>query len=1147
MGKWIACGMYALVKTALMVAVVSLPTSKLWKKPTHWLAWIELASAVVLSSIAYMQLQGSDPGYLCEELLWKEEDNSTDEQLLTSEDDDESLSGSDDDSVALQIRSHSGLDAQKQYRLDKIRRIQETLRALEKHSSEDSTDGTDGEASTHPSSMTAMEFCEHCDLFPPLRSHHCRPCGKCVATFDHHCFVLATCIGEKNHCRFWWFLFLETCEILAGLDVVYSSFRPASIKHTWIHANIYGFLLTTLLLIPLLFVGSLLAFHTFVAMTGVFYGVGSKVNPNDVAVVTDPGYVDGSFILEWKGWVSQRLSTMVFAIIVEELLGYKVSMYKTSDGAGMGQRMSSVGLGSCAPVHANVESWYEEKVYDNETYRAGSIGYDGRSGVYTTTDLIKEGDTVAPPNQFGADFWRDYRTSDILINRLSTEVDPAKVTVATMKAKCPDGTLGCKDGCSQTKACSDNVLASKKCVVVLLMETYYDPGYVEAVFANNKIPARFCFIGSDNLEQYVVDATDPMIFYHYEPDPFHTTYPDKFERVFLPRTRPENTALYTGKFGENGFGEDTDNPVSVDFPSTNLAKYASSLLQEFHPISNVYSRMEIQEVHMTRLMSTYVQILGSKVTPIVPEDVYYSTACAWLRENYPVWKGWMDRLPLCNIFEHMKYTLSHCDDAKPQLIQFVWIFPHPDDPTRPYNCDGGGELPPIMYSSRSCEWLKANTFVWYGWIWQAPGCDDSFYNYSVSECDARAKRTISFWWLVPDPTDSKTSIECVTNEGLPADVIVDCEYTPYEATIVTTTVVLAGIQIVVLLGMIIFVYYFRNEPIIKRSQWEFLIVMIIGGIMMSVAAVIYAGEPSRLSCGARPVVTSTGFTLIFGALVMKSLRVYRVFMSGAMKRVVLSSSRMFKMLGMFLLVDTLIFVVWFAVDFPAPSFIDVEVPQLGGKTIQHHVCNSTSFIYTALLIFWKAIVLFMGLYLSFLIRKVSADFQESIWIFSSSLVVLFGSIIVLPMAYLVELPAHIFYSFLSFALLGCTSTVMTMMLVPKIFRLHEQAADSTTTTTRMERTRQSQEDGTSSVNTESTEQPSSKPSRLRLPMLVKKASAHVTPVTPVTRFNPNEVGDDKSDKEDTHKEGKKKKKEKSKFKMSKKRKSAPSSSSSGGE
>uniref|UniRef100_A0A7S0GL60 Palmitoyltransferase n=1 Tax=Proboscia inermis TaxID=420281 RepID=A0A7S0GL60_9STRA len=51
-----------------------------------------------------------------------------------------------------------------------------------------------------------QEVCQTCNIMPPLRAHHCRICDKCVATFDHHCLFIGTCIGERNHCRFWWFL-----------------------------------------------------------------------------------------------------------------------------------------------------------------------------------------------------------------------------------------------------------------------------------------------------------------------------------------------------------------------------------------------------------------------------------------------------------------------------------------------------------------------------------------------------------------------------------------------------------------------------------------------------------------------------------------------------------------------------------------------------------------------------------------------------------------------------------------------------------------------------------------------------------------------------------------------------------------------------
>ncbi|CAN4083517.1 unnamed protein product [Withania somnifera] len=101
--------------------------------------------------------------------------------------------------------------------------------------------------------------CSYCDVVQPPRAKHCHDCDKCVLQFDHHCVWLGTCIGQGNHCPFWWYICGETALSL-WTGTLYIQFLKSNISKPWWLYAIMILLLVTLFFC-LIFLLLLLLFH----------------------------------------------------------------------------------------------------------------------------------------------------------------------------------------------------------------------------------------------------------------------------------------------------------------------------------------------------------------------------------------------------------------------------------------------------------------------------------------------------------------------------------------------------------------------------------------------------------------------------------------------------------------------------------------------------------------------------------------------------------------------------------------------------------------------------------------------------------------------------------------------------------------------
>lgn len=121
------------------------------------------------------------------------------------------------------------------------------------------------------SELLYKDSCQVCKITNlPLRSHHCKKCGKCVSKYDHHCSFTGTCIGENNHFNFIIFLFFQSIALILALYGLFKTiviFLSKNIRSKLTDIPPSIFIYIFFLIIFFVYVEYLFFFHTYLICT----------------------------------------------------------------------------------------------------------------------------------------------------------------------------------------------------------------------------------------------------------------------------------------------------------------------------------------------------------------------------------------------------------------------------------------------------------------------------------------------------------------------------------------------------------------------------------------------------------------------------------------------------------------------------------------------------------------------------------------------------------------------------------------------------------------------------------------------------------------------------------------------------------------
>ncbi|XP_026151834.1 probable G-protein coupled receptor 156 isoform X2 [Mastacembelus armatus] len=247
---------------------------------------------------------------------------------------------------------------------------------------------------------------------------------------------------------------------------------------------------------------------------------------------------------------------------------------------------------------------------------------------------------------------------------------------------------------------------------------------------------------------------------------------------------------------------------------------------------------------------------------------------------------------------------------------------------------------------------------------------------------------------------------------------------------------------------LLFTLRFKNNRIVKMSSPNLNVLTLFGSLLTYSSGFLFAvdertqsqGGPSTAVLQARMWTLCVGSTLVFGPILGKTWRLYRVFAQRVPdKRVIIRDIQLMCMVALLILVDMLVLTAWNLSDpircsRSVRAVVKVRERDISYSLSQFDSCSSVYLdLWVIIIAVQKCCLLLYGTYLAGLTSNVShPPVNQSPTIITAVTLVTVSSAVAVPVSVFLQAWPNLVYSTVAGSIFICTLATNCMLFVPQL-------------------------------------------------------------------------------------------------------------------